>query len=411
MASLNEKFSTLYKISMSLIVGETVMQIDNGSIVSIAIVNNYDTMTHPIIRVRLYPDLSVVRTIAADPSNVQMRANLDGGVYKISDNTSPVLVAPARGISFKQKVYFENKNIPSSYMDNYIDGEKRDSDLNTDIKVPFEFFCYNEQLIHYLKQRTESIYCNMSLQSVVDDIFTRNSITNCTVDPFDNQTKFDQILIPNLCITDALGFFENAYGLYRKGGLFYCDLDHPYLCNSDVNAATQSLPIYIYNAKSNDDSGGLRKIDNAYYMSTKAQNISVTSETDIERTINAKQTVSVNVNDMTVDVSSLENLYEPLNVDVSDISTPNILHKSVNTFLPSIRNARISEKITNIDLSGVGFDIAKLRVNSRYNVMFDSPLRGMKIASFYRATFACHVLTNMDADLFIANSTFNFRSN
>jgi hypothetical protein len=43
--------------------------------------------------------------------------------------------------------------------------------------------------------------------------------------------------------------------------------------------------------------------------------------------------------------------------------------------------------------------------------MFDSPLRGMKIASFYRATFACHVLTNMDADLFIANSTFNFRSN
>ena len=66
------------------------------------------------------------------------------------DEKSPIMIKPIKSQSFQLKMYIENKNIPSSKMDNYIDGEKKDDFLNNDIKVPIEVYGYNEK-IYYLK--------------------------------------------------------------------------------------------------------------------------------------------------------------------------------------------------------------------------------------------------------------------
>lgn len=406
-----DKFSTLYKISMILISGDQVINVSAGDIVSIAIICNYDTMTHPVIRVRLYPDISVVRTVASDPSKLSIRCNLDGGIYRMnSDDKNPVLVSPAKGFSFKLKAYMESKNIPASNMDNYIDGTKKSSDLNTDIKVPLELYCYNETLMHDLKRRVDSIYTNMSVQSVVENIFSRNGITNCSIDTFHNQEKWKQVLIPNLNISDSIQFLESNYGLYKKGAQFFCDVDHPYLCNSDVNNSIVPIPIYVESSKNNDSTNGMQKLHGDYYMTTMAQNVSVLSETDIERVMNAKTAVAVNVKDLSVESTTMSTLFGSDNTD-NDIPTPNILHKTANKYITSTYNARVSEKTTSVDISGSGFDISKLKINTRYNLVFASPIRGANIGHYYRATFACHVLSNMDGELFIASSSFNLRSN
>ena len=74
-------------------------------------------------------------------------------------------------------------------------------------------------------------------------------------------------------------------------------------------------------------------------------------------------------------------------------------------------NARISERITRVDVSGVGFHIGKLKINSRYNLIFESPIRGMSINQFYRATTVSHVISNLSSDLFVAQTTMNLCSN
>ena len=93
------------------------------------------------------------------------------------------------------------------------------------------------------------------------------------------------------------------------------------------------------------------------------------------------------------------------------ITVPDILHKSMNNYVAEMYNARVSERITRIDISGVGFDIGKMKINSRYNLIFESPIRGMSINQFYRASSTSHVISNLSSDLFIAQTVMNLCSN
>jgi hypothetical protein len=386
-------------------------------------------MTYPIIRVRLYSDIEVIQKVTEYPNDLYIRANMDGGIYRMNDDDkSPVLVAPTSGnITFSMKVYIENKNTPTSTVDQYVNGLKKDDSLNNNVKVPIELYCYNETLIHMMRQRVSSIYKNISLSSVIDDMIYKCGISNYEIDQIHNQNKYDSILIPNLNIVQALAFFDSQYGLYHKGAQLYCELDNLRLVNSDVENGATPIPIYVESAKNNTDMGGMRKLSSStkktyqqYQMSTMAGNISVISETDIEKVLNTPNLAAVNANTLDVSIQELKNLYatttQKQNSSTNDILTkniesPDIIHKTSNSYIAESYVARLDENITKIDVSGVGFDINRIKVDTRYNLMFASPMRGVNINCYYRATYACHVFTNLDSDLFIAQTTMNLCSN
>ena len=412
--SSTRKYSALYKMSISLIVNDETINIASSDIVTMTMIHNYDTMTFPIIRVRLYSDITIMQKLTEAPNDIYIRGNLDGGIYQMNDEEkSPTIISPIKNIPFHLKVYIENKNIPTSSMDQYVEGAKKNSSLNENVKVPIELYCYDDYSIHYLRQKVPSIYKDISILSVIEDFFRRNGITEYQIDPLINQIKYDQILIPNLNISQALSFFDDRYGLYQKGAQIYGDVDKIYLCDTDVNNKTTPLPIYVDSYKNNTDMGGMKKMSGKYHMETMAKNVSVISETDIERTLNSQNIVAINVNDLGVDTGQLSNLYDIKGIDITSdkITVPDILHKTNNPYLTTTRIARVDENVTRVDLSGVGFDIGKLKINSRYNLIFESPIRGVSMNKYYRASYACHVLSNLDSNLFIAQTTMNLCNN
>lgn len=410
-----DRYSSLYKINIALIINKiNVINISSSDIVSMTFINNYDTMTFPIIRVRLYSDISVIQSITEYPNDIHIRGSLDGGIYRMNDDDkSPIMVSSITNIPLSLKVYIENKNIPTSTMDQYIEGDKKETDLNNDVKVPIELYCYDENTIHHMKQKVPSIYKNMSILSILEDIFRRNNILNYHIDTLHNQNKFNQILIPNLNVSEALSFLDSQYGLYKKGTHVYGDIDKLYMCNTDVDNGTKPIPIYVAGYKNNTDMSGMKKTTNGYHMETMAGNISVISETDIERTLNSQNIIAINVDDLNVDTNQLSNLYNISGIDnVSDkITLPDILHKTTNPYITDERIARVDENITRIDVSGVGFDIGKIKINTRYNLIFESPIRGMRMNKYYRATYVCHVLSNLDSMLFVPQTTMNLCNN
>lgn len=435
MVKSSNKFSTLYKISVILQTkgpNGSSFSISPSDIVSIAMIHNYDNATFPIIRLRLYTDLITMERLTEYPDQIYASVQLLGNIYKMNDaeNKSPTLVSGATNLSFSLKGYIENKNTPTSLMDQYDHGIKKSSDLNTTRKVPIELYCYDADLIHYMRRKAPSIFKRMSLTTVIETMFRNQGIVNFTMEPIKNQEKYDQVLIPNLDINETLSFFDNKYGLYPKGAQVYGDIDKMYICSSDVDNGVLPYPIHVESYKSSSDMGGMRKVGKGMFqMNTKAENVSVISETDIERVLNSENITAVNISNMNVDAVSMVKLYPNTEKDLTarvksitplrkyikilsdKISTPDILHKTKNTYVSETFNARVSERITKVDVSGVGFDIGKMKINSRYNLIFDSPIRGMSINQFYRATTVTHVLSNLDSDLFIAQTTMNLCSN
>lgn len=420
MAGSTDKFSVLYRPSLVLQTKGTdgaTINISPSDIVSMTIIHDFDNATFPIIRIRLYSDLSIMEKLTQYPDQIFVRLYMTGMVYRMADqdNKSPTPVTGAKSLSFSLKGYIENKNIPTSIMDQYDHGIKKKSDLNIDRKVPIEIYCYDNELIHYMRRKASSIFKDMSITTVIETLFRKQGIVKYSIQPTKNQEKYDQVLIPNLSINETLSFFDNKYGLYEKGAQVYGDMDKLYICDSDVNNGEKPLPIHVESYKNSSDMGGMRRVGGIdYHMNTKAENVSVVSETDIERVLNSEEVTSINVKDMSVDKTEMVKLFPELETNkkaYERISTPDLLHKTRSKYTSKTYVARISERITRVDLSGVGFDIGKMNIMTRYNLIFDSPIRGMSMNQLYRTSVINHVISNLDSGLFIAQTTMTLCSN
>ena len=411
---MEKTYQTLYQVNLVLSVNGVNYQVNHSDIVTIAIIHNYDTMTFPIIRIRLQSDLALLQNILEYPDAIEIVGDLNGNVYLLeNDQSKPTLVSGAHNISFKMKGYIEHKNMPTSIMDQYRDGKRITTDLNQQSKVPIELYGYNQSLVYYMKRLTQSIYKDMGMTSIIEDMFSRGNITKYNMDPLDQQTRFEQVLIPNLNLLQALVYFDAYYGLYEKGCHIYGDLDQLYMSNASSEVYGNIIPIQVMSSKNESDMVGLKKYnDNTYQMSVMFNNVSVLSESDIERLMAAENIGAVNVNTNEIQSASLKELYQyKTNEIFGNQDIPHILHKHVNPFIATSNAARIKEKITKIDLSAGGFDIGDMHVNTRYNILFDSSIRGDGIQGLYRPSFVNHILSNAGNNLLMSQTTMQLCKN
>lgn len=419
------KYSVLYTVNLRFVInGVENIAISSGDIVSISIMNQFDTATYPMFRLRLFSDLSILQSLTDNPDNIELRGSFDGGVYRMggTNNEEPVLVYPTQSIQIALKAYIEFKNTPTSKMDQYVNGLPRTitDELNVNNKVPIEIFGYDDKLIHRMRDQAQAVFKDMTIESVIKAMLSHCNIQKMQLDPIINQKRFDQILIPNLSMIDAFSFFDVTYGLYPKGGMIYGGLDKLYLCDLSSSNHTTPLPIYVHSYQSNSDMSGMMNTQIGYFMQTEFANVSILSESDIERVLNAERIHSVNVNSLDDSVVELqfykdssESVHNGLITTVTsdNISPTLLLHKSSNPYVATMTAARINEKITRIDVSGVGFDISVMKPNTRYNLIFESPIRGLNMADAYRASYLNHVLTTVGTNRFIAQSTMTLCRN
>lgn len=379
-------------------------------------------MTFPIIRVRIYSDLNTIQKIVDNSDILNVSMNFNAGVYLYDDKTEDSQLSIVNGgsnISINMKVYIEMKNVPTSQFDQYENGILRKNNLNEHNKIPFEFFCYDENMIHSLQKRVPSVYKHVSLETVVSDILTKSGFLKVYMDPFDNQTRYTQILLPNLNVIEALTYLDTAYGLYKKGALVFgvCERDGVFsIVNTNTNNGKRPVPIYVKSYKSNSDMVGLMRMpNNEFAIIVRPENVSVLTETNIEKTLNGDTINSVNISTLKTDYTELNKLYNDEsiinNTTQEKIITPDILHKYVSNYTSSMSAARIQERVTRIDVSCTGVDIGNPFLYQRFNLIFESPIRGLNINEIYRPINVCHVLTNMDGNKFTSQTTMTLCSN
>jgi hypothetical protein len=327
-------------------------------------------------------------------------------------------VYPTEAISFSGYGYIENKNIPVSKLDQFKQGLKDSTDLNVDSKVPFEIYVFWPSIIHKMRSKTHAVYRNSTIGTVCEDILMNlvglpeNKIT---IDPIQNQKRYNQILIPNLMAIDAFSYFDRVYGLYPHGGLLFMDHQNQiYLSDTAASNGTTTIPIYVRSEKNDAQmESGMFYTGGIYQGQTQSVNVSVLTESDIERVLNPERLSDINVNTLQLHYTDLDKLIDSSNLSryISPIEQKNILHKTDRSTLSIQEAARLNEKITEVDLSVAGLDVSLFKPNSRINLVFESPIRGLKIADAYRIRYAAHVFSNTSGELFAPQSTMKLCTN
>jgi len=410
-----KQYQTLYDVSLCVKISNVdVVTIPVSDIVSITIINNYDTSTFPIIRYRLMIDSSIIQNMLEYSDELSIMNTLNGNVYMYDtdDHSKPFAVAGASSLNINMKAYVEYKNTPTSKYDQYQNGIKISNMLNETPKVPIELFAYDKDMIYYMKRRSESVYKNMSIQSIIDDILSRGNILKYKMNVPNQQTCFDQILIPNLNILQSFSFLDQYYGIYEKGCHLYGDIDQLYITNASSDIAGNIVHINVLDVNNSSVPPGLSRYDrNEFVMTILYDNVSVLSETDIERILQAENIGAININTEDIQTASLSKLYEYQSNTFSKYGIPNILHKYENPYIASSHAARIIEKTTKIDIAFNGMDIGMIHPDTRFNIVFEKVLRGRSINGLYRPMFANHILTNENNNLFSANTAMTLCKN
>ena len=413
---MKDIYVTMYKTNgLNISFGSEDLTIQKSDIVSVSFINNYDTATFPIIRFRIYSDLMNIQKICENADSLNVAMVLQGGIYRMNDEDekNPTLMVSTKEINIAGSGYIENKNIVSSSYDSYEEGQKKSSDLNDNVKSPLEIYCYPKDTIHFMRARVQSIYKDATVETAINDIFKQANINNAQIDPIVNPIRHDQILIPNMSVIQSISYLDKWYGLYVKGGMLYGDIDKVYLSNTSVNNGTTPIPIYVESYKNTTDMSGMQRVGDNYRLSTLAPNVSITTDTDIERTLHGPQLAAINLMNMSnIEIVKLTNLFEDIDSASSyNLEVPNLLHKTKNNFIASSYVARLDEHITKVDLSGAGFDITLFNPTARFNLLFSSNIRGINMNKLFRPSFVNHVLMNTESGLFTATTTAHLCTN
>lgn len=416
MLNLKDRYHILYAVGAAITAGESTINIEPADIVSVSFMCQYDKYTYPIIRLRIYTDIENVLQITDNSEDIMVSLSLDGAKYKINTTDDGIqeikLAGSGDSISLSMNAYIEMKNNQTSQYNLYDQGLKRSNDMNNQMKVPFELFLYNRNVVHSLRKKVPSIYKDMSLSTVIDTI-SSNCGVKIVYQGFDNGTKYDQVLIPNLNVLDALSFLDRKYGFYKKGAGVYVYNDTLYLYPLDVEAFMETRGnILVEDIDTVNDAGGMN-VDSLFC--TAAQNVSVKTVSDIDQVMNSEQIATVNLNTLNVDVGELKKLFRDTrkNKYTEYITTPDNLYKNVSAFNASALVARIEEGITSIDISGTGWPYSMFGANGlvRYTLGFDTPIRGLNMNDIYRPVFANYVLSNTGNTLFTPQITLRLCTN
>lgn len=405
------KFTSLYEFTISISNGkESPMVLTNDDIVSISFINDFDNALFPIIRLRLYIDIDKLSYINEDPNNLSLSFSMFGSIYKINQNENETTYDRYKPLnesitddSSLLYGYVETKNNPYSKYDNYQMGEKRDNSLNTNVKVPLTIYCYDKEIIRGLKRRVNSIYRNTTIFEIISGMF-RQCDVHYEIHGIDNNERFDQVLIPNLSLLDAIGYLDTYYGIYKSGSTLYSNkIGTMNLMDTDIDFASNVDTVIVSSYKAGDSFSGICDPDNLI-LQTPDTSVVVKSQTDLEQAVNARIFGSINVNDF---ISNSETLNETFkDSDMSYITTPDILHKTKNQFIPSMYKARVNERNTRIDLSLSGYPMRTFGSSGRFLFTFENSIRGIEIGRKYRPMYSTHTFTNIGSGLFDIQSTF-----
>ena len=139
---------------------------------------------------------------------------------------------------------------------------------------------------------------------------------------------------------------------------------------------------------------------------------------NFRKVLNAEYLESVNINTLKVSFHKIFNDLQTTLFNIKNdirgetyISPDYILHKYLSEYVSETVIARLNEQVTRIDVSGVGFDVEYFNPMSRFNLIFESPIRGINMADKYRPIFINNVFNSIGNDLFIASTTMRLCKN
>ena len=380
----------------TIIYSGSTYSVPTDRITSISIEGDMETKMFPIFKLDMTIEPSVYNNLVNNKNDLKLKMRLvKTPVDKKTNERGLTKDAILKTFSLILDDEFTN---PDSNLNNMAKSEGNPpknpdtNDLsNNQLGGNQEFYLYNEGVVMGMKQTTNTVLQNVDMMGAIAFLGTNMKIDNFLLSPLENSKVYEEILIPPQSGVSALQYLDSEYGFYKKGSMIFLDWDYSYILNfkGGCTAYYQDeiketyLMIPEKGGQYGGIEGGVQKlgIEDKYFVIARAESINLKAESNSNDIIQGNNTTIVNTNTNSISTST------PNDTTQRGAGTPELItSNSSNEWLPDALAAQKAANSKVVDVALADFDIAAIRPNKRYSLIFENTLQALKYKGEYMLT-------------------------
>ena len=398
--------------------GKDTIKIEKDRIVELSIVENYEALYFPLIKLSVVLDDSVYYKIIKNKNKCKIYFRMDK-YYITQDSTDKSLKREFINDNFDIIMDENNEDLNASIKEaeNHSDYTKVTKDDKNTIEdrwsKKLDVYLFKSTVLDGLKKHINVILKDCTVTDAVAYLCYTAGLKNVLMTRADNITKYEEFLIPPSSIISAIQYIDNYFGIYKLGSLIYFGINTTYIlsftgkCTAWKKKEKKETAIII--PKSNNKShsyslGSLQKEDNKgiSYIVADYKTINIENESISNNYIKGNDITEVKLStgDITDNKSTAESK--------SSNFTKTIENATANDMIASTYTNQASMQSVIIQVNTQDYDISAVAPNKKFSVLFEDTQYLKKYKGTYQLTSAYHTFLKEGED-FTLNSVLTVK--
>lgn len=386
MADTDIKYSSYeYDIAKFDIVinSKTVTSLHTGQIKQIYIEKDFDNDVMPVFLVQMSISPELYYQICGNAKKtkfvISIYSQKQHGENTPSTNRSLFLSGAFEPI-IPDGTPFTDEELYRKYKESSTSGEGKMTreDLLNDIT----FILVKKNNIVASKKIVNKVLCSTNMTDAVSYLLTEAKATNVLMSPFDNVSKYKEVILLPIPLTDQINYLSNTFGFYKHGVLTFFDFDTTYIirkcakCTAYRQNELKDVIFHLYKTSDGKDMDKGSFIDTKTkraHISLDANSYKINDDSDTSDSLGGANSLILN-DDSTVDT-----------VNTEDAQSFNVITTtSHNKYSSYETKMRLNENKLTVLLNVKNFDLKLLAPNKHYKILCDDSTVAKQLQHNYR---------------------------
>ena len=411
---LDKTYLCRYKVPMMIFMLKNIkIEMDPSNIISIEKIDDYEQNIRSIIKVRLRIDMNKKIWLLKNKRDVRCKFELD----KFGMDTEVEKNVLGDEIIWNNEfaIYFSDEDeaidIKSLESREKVNLDKTNEKLSTEDYFESEnmldIYLFEPSLLESSNKIFNEIFSNTILQNAIARMLTATKHKKVLMSKIENDTQYNELLIPANPLYKCLIYLDQYYGFYRKGAIIYYDVDTLYIINPNgKNTAKRKKEFpevnFLINRTDEAHPGNgltIKQKEKKYYVNLSELDIIPKKFSELKNETQGSKVKVVLIDDIKIkEKEAKQSRSTQSNEMIKYLSSAN------SKYTDTIITARMEENECIMYISADNLDLSIFTPNKEFKLIFTETLKQQKYGKDrYRLAYAYHFIQKESTNYMISS--------
>lgn len=404
METTDKKYLCRYKIPMMIfMLKDTKLEMDPSNIISVEKIDDYEQNIRSILKIKLRIDIHKKFWLLKNKREIRCKFELDK--FGMDTEVEKNIIGESIIWNNEFAVYFsdEDESLDIKTLESRDKMNKTNQSNDKLSKEDYfesenilDIYLFEPKLLEASNKTYNEVFSNSILQNVIARMLTATKHRKVLMSKLENDTQYNELLIPANPLYKCLIYLDQYYGFYKKGAIIYYDIDTLYIINPNGKVTAKQkneFPQVNFMIDRTDEAypgNGMTKKEKEkkYYINLSELDIIPKKFSELKNESFGSKVKIVLIDDIKIkEKQAKQSVSTNSNEVIKYISADN------SKFTDSIIAARMEENECIMYISAENLDLSIFTPNKEFRLIFTETEKQQKYGKDrYRLAYAYHFI-------------------